>query len=105
MGAKRPKSLVLLNKDLIYRPPFLHFFFHILQVVTELDAFPKVEETYVEQTATGASGRWVILYISGLYCTFIALLYVLTHILYIYCPIGRTHTIYFSGMSYQQRYH
>jgi len=25
------------------------------QVVTELDAFPKVEQTYVEKTATGAS--------------------------------------------------
>ena len=49
----------------------------LLQVVTELDAFPKVEETYVEQTATGASGHraytvhlGVILYISGFYCTF-----------------------------------
>ena len=27
----------------------------IQQVVTDLDAFPKVEETYVEQTASGAS--------------------------------------------------
>ena len=72
------QTLMLLNKELIYRPPFLYFFFHILQVVTELDAFPKVEETYVEQTATGASGRRVILYISGLYCTLIALLYLFT---------------------------
>ena len=51
---------MLLNKDLIWRPPFCiayFIYFLILQVVTELDAFPKVEETYVEQTATGASGR------------------------------------------------
>ena len=30
----------------------------IQQVVTDLDAFPKVEETYVEQTASGASGLY-----------------------------------------------
>ena len=29
----------------------------VAQIVTELDAFPKVPETYVEQTATGAYGK------------------------------------------------
>ena len=29
----------------------------VAQVVTEFDAFPKIPETYVEQTTTGGSGR------------------------------------------------
>ena len=32
----------------------------VTQLVTELDAFPKVPETYVEQTATGAYGELVV---------------------------------------------
>ena len=32
----------------------------VAQVVTEFDAFPKIPETYVEQTTTGGSGRFQI---------------------------------------------
>ena len=37
----------------------------ISQVLTDFDAFPKVPETYVEQTATGGYGNqsWHYLYI------------------------------------------
>ena len=37
----------------------------ITQVLTDFDAFPKVPETYVEQTATGGYGNqsWHYLYI------------------------------------------
>ena len=31
----------------------------VTQIVTELDAFPKIPETYVEQTVTGAYGKIV----------------------------------------------
>ena len=55
----------------------------ILQVVTELDAFPKVEETYVEQTATGASGRRAYTVHLGVLCTFRGLIVHFGVLLYI----------------------
>ena len=41
----------------------------VTQIVTELDAFPKVPETYVEQTATGAYGKKLRDYLSNLTIT------------------------------------